>query len=82
MARAGDAAGRIEQHMELLRRTGRLREFTRMYKRRRIAAAANGQGFKSFKVAELRLRQALIPLLVDGRSIGAVQSPFAEIFDR
>jgi hypothetical protein len=58
MTRAGDAANRIEQHMDFPRRTGKLREFTRMYKQRRTAAAAQGQGFLTYPVAELRLRRA------------------------
>ncbi|MEH2562075.1 hypothetical protein [Bradyrhizobium sp. AZCC 2289] len=68
MTRAGDAANRIEQHMHFLRRTGELREFTGMYKQRRMAAAAQGQGFMTYQVAEARLRRALIPLLVGGHA--------------
>jgi hypothetical protein len=82
MTRAGDAANRIEQHMDFLRRTGKLRGFTRMYKRRRTVAAANGQGFMTYKVAEMRLRRALIPQLVGGQNAGPMHSLFAEIFDR
>jgi hypothetical protein len=33
------------------------------YKRHRLAAGLRGEGFMSFKVAETRLRQALIPYL-------------------
>jgi hypothetical protein len=32
MSRAGHAAGRIEQHMDFLRHTGRPREFNRVFK--------------------------------------------------
>jgi hypothetical protein len=56
MTRARDAAARIEQHMDFLRRTGKLREFTKAYKRRRIAARERGEGFRSCKVAEQRFR--------------------------
>jgi hypothetical protein len=34
----------------------------------------------SFKVAEVRLRLALIPLLVGGQNVGPGESLFAEIF--
>jgi hypothetical protein len=40
-----------------------MREFTKTYKRRRLAAGLRGEGFMSYAVAELRLRRALIPLL-------------------
>ena len=38
LARAAEATGRIEQRMLMLRRSGKLREFTSAYKRRRVAA--------------------------------------------
>jgi len=38
-----------------------------------------GEGFMSYKAAETRLRRALVPMLVNGRAIGA-QSLFEEIF--
>ncbi len=80
MTRAGQAAARIEQYINSMRAKGAMREFTRAYKRRRTEAAANGQGFMTYKVAELRLRRALIPLLVGGQNAGLMQSLFAEIF--
>jgi hypothetical protein len=52
-----------------------------MYKRHRMPATARGEGFMSFKIAELRLRRALIPLLVNGGKqpmVGATL--FEEIF--
>jgi hypothetical protein len=52
------------------------------YKRRRIEAKAAGQGFMTYKNAELRLRRALVPLLIGGRNVGSVQSLFAQIFDQ
>jgi hypothetical protein len=51
-----------------------------MYKRRRIEAKAAGLGFMTYKNAELRLRRALVPLLVSGQGVGPMQSLFAEIF--
>jgi hypothetical protein len=58
MVRAGEAAERIERFVETLRASGKMREFTRAYKRRRMAATARGEGFMSYGVAELRLRRA------------------------
>jgi hypothetical protein len=54
-----------------------LREFNARYQAGRAAALARGEGFMPYKVAEARLRRALIPLLVGGRTIGPVQSLFA-----
>jgi hypothetical protein len=45
--RAGDAARRIEEYMASLRQTGKMREFTRAYKARRLAASTQGKGFMS-----------------------------------
>jgi hypothetical protein len=47
-----------------------------------MAATARGEGFMSYATATARLRRALIPLLVNGRTIGPAQSLFAEIFGR
>jgi len=80
MSRAGQAAGRIEQYIDSMRAKGAMREFTRAYKRRRMEAEANGQGFMTYAVAEARLRRALIPLLVGGQNVGPAASLFAEIF--
>jgi hypothetical protein len=46
---------------------------------RRMEAAAQGQGFMTYPLAELRLRRALILLLVGGNTI-PVQSLFGTIF--
>jgi hypothetical protein len=80
ISRAGDADAKLNRYMDGLRGTGVLKEFTKAYRRRRLAASARGEGFMSFGNAEARLRLALIPLLVNGRTIGPVQSLFAEIF--
>jgi hypothetical protein len=80
MVRAGDAAARLNSYMDSLRGTGRLREFTKEFKRGRIAANMRGEGFMSFSHAELRLRRALIPLLMGGGQPAIGQSLFAEIF--
>jgi hypothetical protein len=79
MSRAGQAAGRIEEYIESLRQTGKMREFTRAYKAKRMAAATQGKGFMSYAAAEGRLRVALVSLLVGGRTV-APESLFAQIF--
>jgi hypothetical protein len=81
MARAGEAATKLNRYIDGLRGTGVLKEFTRAYRRHRLAATARGEGFMSFAVAEARLRLALIPLLVGGETVGPTQSLFANIFD-
>jgi hypothetical protein len=58
MTRAGNAAAKLDRYLDSLQGSGALREFTRMYKRRRIEAKAAGLGFMTFKNAELRLRRA------------------------
>jgi len=81
MERAAEAAQRLDAFMDSLRGTGVLREFTKTYKRRRLAAAERGEGFMSYANAERRLRLALIPLLVNGGKPAVGQSLFATIFD-
>jgi hypothetical protein len=75
-----DAAKRLDACVEGLRARGAMREFTKAYRRHRLAAMERGEGFMTFKTAEARLRKALIPLLVGGRTIGPTQSLFAQIF--
>jgi hypothetical protein len=81
ISRATNAAAKLNQYLDSLQGSGALREFTRMYKRRRIEAKERGEGFMSYRAAELRLRRALVPLLVSGQGVGPMQSLFAEIFD-
>jgi hypothetical protein len=66
---------------KLWKRASCARTILHAYRRRRIAATLRGEGFMPFKTAELRLRRALIPLLVGGNNIH-VQSLFETIFDR
>jgi hypothetical protein len=82
MARAGEAAKRLDRYMDSLRGTGVLKEFTKAYRRKRLAAGLRGEGFMSYGNAELRLRRALIPLLQGGGKPAVGQSLFAQIFDR
>ena len=48
--------------VEEMQANGALKAFNAMFKARR-SAAAQGRGFMSYHVAELRLRKALIPAL-------------------
>jgi hypothetical protein len=78
MARAGEAAARLDRYMDSLRGTGVLREFNRAFKRRRTEAMLRGEGFRNYKVAEARLRKALVPLLQGGNVQTATL--FADVF--
>jgi hypothetical protein len=79
MIRAAEAAKRLDQFMDGLRGTGRLREFNRMFKRRRMEAMLNGRGFMSYAAAEARLRKALVPLLQGGGNVHTA-TLFADVF--
>jgi hypothetical protein len=80
MQRATEAATKLNNFMDGLRRTGALKEFTKAYRARRLALGQAGKGFMSYANAELRLRRALIPLLVNGGQPAVGQSLFAEVF--
>jgi hypothetical protein len=79
MMRAADAAKRLDAYIEGLRARGAMKEFTKAYRRHRLAAADRGEGFMSFANAEARLRKALIPRLIGG-TVGTTSSLFAEVF--
>jgi hypothetical protein len=81
MMRAAEAAKRLDAFIAQLRARGAMREFTKMYKRRRIAATMRGEGFMSYQIAEARLRKALVPLLQGGATV-APTSLFSQIFDQ
>jgi hypothetical protein len=81
ITRASEAATKIDGYLEGMRKSGQLQQFNSQFKLRRMAATARGEGFMSYASALSRLRRALIPLLVGGRTVGPVQSLFAEIFD-
>jgi hypothetical protein len=57
--RADAAIERIEAGVADAGRNGDLQFFNSEYRRRRIAAAEQGRGFMSYRVAETRLRRAL-----------------------
>jgi hypothetical protein len=80
MIRAEEAAKRLDAYMASQRGTGVLKEFNRAFKRRRMEAMSKGRGFMNYKAAELRLRRALIPLLMNGGKPAVGQSLFASIF--
>jgi hypothetical protein len=80
MTRAANAAARIEEYIDSLHASGAMRTFTKTYKVMRLAAKQRGEGFMSYAAAELRLRRALVPLLIGGQGVGSVRSLFAEVF--
>jgi hypothetical protein len=80
ISRAGSAAERLEEFMTSMQGTGTLREFSKTYRRRRIAAAERGEGFMSYQTAVRRLRLALVPILMNGGKPSA-GSLFAEVFN-
>jgi hypothetical protein len=79
--RAAGAAGRLDEYLTSLKGTRTSKAFTHTYRLRRVAAAERGKGFMSYKVAELRLKRALIPLLVNGGKPAVGTSFFTTIFD-
>jgi hypothetical protein len=81
MERATEQAARLNRFVDGLRRTGALKEFTKAYRRHRLAAGLRGEGFMSYANAELRLRRALIPLLTNGGQPAVGGSLFAAIFE-
>jgi hypothetical protein len=79
IARADDAAQRLDSMIEQMRRGGQLHEFNREYKARRSAALAQGRGFMGYGIATARLRHALIPRLI-GQSAAPMQGIFDQVF--
>jgi len=79
ISRAAAAVERLDAFIDSLRANGGYRAFTQEYKRRRLAACERGEGFVTFKVAEQRLKAALVPLLMNGKPVVGA-SLFAEIF--
>jgi hypothetical protein len=75
ISRATMMAGKIEQAMEDLHWSGKLKQINKLYRTLRLAAKQRGEGFMSFKVAEARLRQALVPVLMSG------QRPTTSLFE-
>jgi hypothetical protein len=80
MARAGNAAARLDEVMGQLDAAGTLREFQKIYRARRLAAKARGEGFMSYTNAERRLRLALVPLLANGGKPEVGESLFRQVF--
>ena len=78
--RAGNAATKLDAYFESMRRSGQLAQFNKQYKQRRTEATANGRGFMSWSTAMTRLKRALVPMLVAGRTIAPMQSLFEQIF--
>ena len=74
--RARSAAMKLDAYLS---GRGVLRDFNAAFKQRREAAAMQGKGSMSYRATEVRLRRALIPMLVNGGTIGP-RSLFEEIF--
>jgi hypothetical protein len=81
ISRAANAAARIEEYIDNMHARGAMREFTKGYKVRRLAAKQRGENFMTYRAAELRLRRALVPLLVSGQGVGPVQALFSQVFN-
>jgi hypothetical protein len=81
MSRAANAAERLDAYVETLRASGVMKQFTKTYKARRLAAKERGEGFMTFSAAELRFKRALIPLLQNGGKPAVGSSLFREVFD-
>jgi hypothetical protein len=80
ISRATAMAERLDAFLDHLKDSGLLRDFRKIYRQRRFAAKARGRGFMNFGVAELRLKQALIPLLQNGGKPAVGASLFREVF--
>jgi hypothetical protein len=78
LARATAAVNRIDERLARAQRDGALSGFNQEYRRRRLAAAAAGKRFMSYKQAQARLRKALA-----GVAAGKVMtaSIVASVFD-
>ena len=80
VARADEAAKKLDAYLAHLRACGGMAEFLQQYKARRIAAAARGKGFMSFATAMSRLKRELVLLLMNGGEPKVGPSLFARIF--
>lgn len=78
--RAASSVKRLDAAIEGLRTSGQLSIFNDHYKAARKAAAAQGDGFMPYEVALARLRMALVPYLIGGRSLKDFTGLFAEVF--
>jgi hypothetical protein len=67
--------------METLNKNGGLKEFNRLYKLRRMEAAAAGRGYASYASMLARLRRTLIPVLASGDPRARAQFRIGEIFE-
>jgi hypothetical protein len=80
VSRATFAAKRLETCLDTMNKSGGLAEFNKEYKRRRMAATARGEGFMTFATAMMRLRRALILMLINKQQIRQAQSFFDDVF--
>jgi hypothetical protein len=79
VSRATIAAKRLRDMIDTLDKSGALGDFKRIYRLRRMAATARGDGFMSFNCAMKRLRRTLIGMLAAKRPINEMQPIFDEV---
>jgi hypothetical protein len=75
--RVTDAVGAIESRTEAARQDGRHKWFNRQFRKRRLAAAAAGEHFMSYSVAQRRLRNAIASVAAGKITAGVVAQVFS-----
>ena len=78
--RAAAAIKKIEAGMAWAQRTGVLTEFNTEYRRRRLAAASQGERFMSYSEATARLRQVIVQAAISG--CGLTRAIAAGVFNQ
>jgi hypothetical protein len=80
IARARELSIRLAAHLEEMQADGRLADFNREYRRRRMAARLRSEHFMSFATAKTRLSRTLIKHLAGSKdqSAGVFLSVFSE----
>jgi len=80
MARATELSAKLEVVLDQMQQSGRLAEFNREYRRRRMAATLRGEGYMSFTTAKARLHRAIIVRLVNKQAANS-SAIFHAVFD-
>jgi hypothetical protein len=83
IARAAEMSTVLDHCLDDMKRSGALKTFNQMFKARRAAASAQGRGYMSYRVAELRLRKALAASLASSGNARAAAASlkFAAAFE-
>jgi hypothetical protein len=82
VSRAKIAAAKLTFFLDAIQASGGLADFNRAYKRKRMAATARGEGFMGYKTAMMRLRRAVIVMLIEKRPLREAQPVFDSVLDR